>query len=457
MFIMSIHTFGDSHSHLGFESININNVSIMTHWIGPVLCYTFGNKKLDVLDISKYGVNDGDTVIFCFGEIDCRAHVYRFVNETTTYQEVIDKLIVNYFEAISENINKYTNLNTLVYNVVPPANVHSRHTMEECMEHIFTKNKTEIPWKGTNEERKQYHLYFNQKLKEFCLSYNYTFLDVYEKYCDNDGFINDDLSDKNVHIKNPTFIEQFLISYQNTIINEPVKSPNKKYLTDVYYNSIPEHITHIKIDIGMGMWNIHSLDWLSKDKNMFLLCFEPNIDSRNSCMNYINNVNNIIFDNRNAVAIVPVALSNVDIPTEMNFYSMFEDGGTSSLYEPVDPRLGPVKSRIPVPVYSLKHFFDVFPWDRFEYIEYIKIDAQGADFDIIKGAGSYLKDRVVFITAEPENEQYSGCNHNTADNMTEYLRNQGFIRIAHPNTSDPTFLNTKYTHLYDKIYIRQIS
>jgi hypothetical protein len=152
-----------------------------------------------------------------------------------------------------------------------------------------------------------------------------------------------------------------------------------------------------------------------------------------------------------------VALSNVEKPTNMIFYTMSNDIGTSSLYEPVDFSLGPVKSNIIVPVYSLKHFFDVFPWNRFEYIEYIKIDAQGADFDIIKGAGDYLKERVVFITAEPESAQYNGCSHNTAENMNDYLRSQGFVRIVHPNTSDPTFLNIKYSHLYDKIYIRQMS
>ena len=678
---MSIHTFGDSHSHLGFESVNINGVSIITHWIGPVLCYTFGNNKLDLLDISNYGVKDGDTVIFCFGEIDCRAHVYRFVNETNTYENIIDNLVNNYFEAISENVKKYTRLNTLVYNVVPPANVFLCHPEEQCAIDVFTKNKTEVPWKGRNEDRMQYHLYFNKKLKELCLSYNYTFMDVYDKYCDADGFINSELSDKNVHIKDPIFIKDFLVSYihkdaktfyylndlskpikvtndtcrltphtfssdnsmaeedilrmffsyvptdkqiniidcgaqsglyslyakylpnatfysfepfittfqllndnicindirnvntyniglsdrigscilntcvshnglhtignnvrrfndikpieiqVNTIDNlfydkniqvdfikidtegweyfilkggektirkykpkiqiewfetnmiqcnvnvnefinyinsigyrieyksgsEMLIVPVNMYLKNDDYAGIPSHIKNIKIDIGMGMWNIHSLDWLSKDKNMFLMCFEPNIDSRNSCTNYLNRINNAINANNNAYAIIPVALSNVETPTDMKFYSMLEDGGTSSLYEPVDPRLGPVKSHLTVPVYSLKHFFDVFPWDRFEYIEYIKIDAQGADFDIIKGAGDYLKEKVVFITAEPENAQYKDCNHNTAENMNEYLRSQGFIRIVHPNTSDPTFLNIKYNHLYDKIYIRQIS
>jgi FkbM family methyltransferase len=222
-----------------------------------------------------------------------------------------------------------------------------------------------------------------------------------------------------------------------------------------FFNNLPNNISHIKIDVGLGMCNGNSLDWLQTDTNMCLICFEPNIDSKNSCINHITNISNKINNNNNAVFIETVALSNVKEATKLNFYSMLEDGGTSSLYKPSDESLGPVKCETMIDVYSLKHFFDLFPWNRFNYIDYIKIDAQGADFDIIKSAGNYLKDKVVFITAEPESDSYIGCNHNTSENMTEYLKTQGFERINHPNTSDPTFLNNKYRHLYDKIYIRQ--
>lgn len=104
----------------------------------------------------------------------------------------------------------------------------------------------------------------------------------------------------------------------------------------------------------------------------------------------------------------------------------------------------------------IKTFFNVFPWDRFEYIDYIKVDAQCADFDIIKSAGDCLKERVVFITTEPENMQYVNCSSNSAENITNYLISQNFIRINHPNTSDPTFINKKFQHLQDTIYIRQM-
>jgi len=221
------------------------------------------------------------------------------------------------------------------------------------------------------------------------------------------------------------------------------------------FDGISENITHVKIDVGLGMWNIHSLDWLKQDTNLCLFCFEPNLDSRNSCIGRLNAITEIIKNNNNKVIILPFALQNVESKTSLKFYSMLNDGGTSSLYQPVDKTLGPIKYETIVDVYSLKHFFDLFPWDRFEYIDYIKIDAQGADFDIIKGADEYLKDKVVFITAEPESLQYDGCQHNTAENMTEYLKTQNFEKINHPNTSDPTFLNNKFKDLANKIYIKQ--
>jgi FkbM family methyltransferase len=222
-----------------------------------------------------------------------------------------------------------------------------------------------------------------------------------------------------------------------------------------FFKNLSKDIVRIKIDVGLGMYNINSIEWLQKESNLCLICFEPNLESRNSCINHINKINNKLLENNNAFFIVPFALSDVKEPKKLSFYSMLDDGGTSSLYKPIS-NLGPVKYETTVDVYSLKHFLDLFPWDRFEYIDYIKIDAQGADFDIIKSAGDYLKDKVVFITAEPETVHYFGCNHNTTENMVEYLKTQGFEKIDHPNTRDPTFLNMKFKDIANNIYIKQV-
>lgn len=219
--------------------------------------------------------------------------------------------------------------------------------------------------------------------------------------------------------------------------------------------NIPENITHIKIDVGLGMSNVQSVNWLKNESNLFIFMFDPNTDSIHGSLDYMEQYKGIFNNNNNSFHIIPVALSNVEEEQNLDFYSMKNDGGTSSLYKPIDQGLGPVKNKSTVKVYSLKQFFDLFPWNRFEYIDYIKIDAQGADLDIIKSAGDYLKDRVVYITAEPEDTQYENCNHNTSKNMEEYLLLQNFIKINHPNTSDPTFINKKFMELKDRIYIFQ--
>ena len=57
-------------------------------------------------------------------------------------------------------------------------------------------------------------------------------------------------------------------------------------------------------------------------------------------------------------------------------------------------------------VINLKMLFDIFPWDKFQYIDYIKVDTQGADLNVLKSAGNYLKDKVVYVTVEADGHQY---------------------------------------------------
>lgn len=134
----------------------------------------------------------------------------------------------------------------------------------------------------------------------------------------------------------------------------------------------------------------------------------------------------------------------------MKFYVTEGDCGCSSLYQPKN--LGNY-TEIIVPVFRLDTFLQMLPWDRFEYIEYIKIDAQGADLNILKGAGKYLE-RVVYVTAEAETYHYHDT-INTEQNINLFMISNGFARVYHKLTSDPTYLNNKYKHLSD-IYIEQL-
>ncbi len=197
-----IHTIGDSHSMFGWNQCK----GVIIHHIGPLLCYSFGKDKLNRINLKRYNVADGDTVIFCLGEIDCRCHIQKHLNEYVTYKEVINNLISEYICAILENSKQYANITVCIYNVVPP-----------CKKEDTIENSV-YPFLGSNEERKMYTKYFNELCKVECIKHNFLFIDVYDSYADYEGYLNKELSDGHVHIKNGSYLEEYL--RKNMILKE---------------------------------------------------------------------------------------------------------------------------------------------------------------------------------------------------------------------------------------------
>lgn len=184
-----IHTFGDSHSQFGFNTIpNIN-----IHHLGPKLCSSIGR---DGIDINGYGVYDDDIVIFSFGEIDCRCHVYKYITKDISHIEIINSIVDNYFIKIQECV-ALLKVKVCIYNVVPAVE------KDSCSEN------RDFPYLGTDEIRKTFVSYFNKKLMENCVKYNYIFFNIHDMYVDENGFLDKSLSD-NVHIKDGKYIEEFI-------------------------------------------------------------------------------------------------------------------------------------------------------------------------------------------------------------------------------------------------------
>ena len=63
---MVIHTIGDSHSNNGWST------DIINHYFPDMFCYDLGIYRINKVDIRNFNINDCDSIIFCFGELDCR-------------------------------------------------------------------------------------------------------------------------------------------------------------------------------------------------------------------------------------------------------------------------------------------------------------------------------------------------------------------------------------------------
>lgn len=190
---MAIHTFGDSHCDNPWACVP----NIQRHFVGPKLCFSVGRDGIIINN--GYNVKNGDTVIFCFGEIDCRCHIQKHIRSENDYKQIIDNIVYNYFVQIKNAIYTFDNLKTCIYNVVPPIEKHTNSIQDAY-----------FPQLGTDEERKTYVLYFNEKLKEKCMEYGFIYFDVYDKYTDSNGFLNKSLSDGSVHIRDGIHMKEFI-------------------------------------------------------------------------------------------------------------------------------------------------------------------------------------------------------------------------------------------------------
>lgn len=195
---MRIFTFGDSHCYNAWNQIRIPGIQIIQRHLGPKLMYSFGIKRLSLLNIKDHGVQDGDVVVFCFGEIDVRCHIFKFNGQNSV--SVIEEIVVAYMEAIKANIKQFSNLKTCIY-FVPPV-----------VEKETVQNNPNYPYLGTDEERRGFALCMNRTLSSHCLENGYIFIDLYDQYCNEKGFLDKALSDNGPHIKEMEPLKQFIIN-----------------------------------------------------------------------------------------------------------------------------------------------------------------------------------------------------------------------------------------------------
>lgn len=195
-----IHTYGDSHSMFGWRDVNITRVTI--NHLGPKLMYSFGRDNSVIVNSNV--LQSGHSVVFCFGEIDCRCHVHKYVNkDNKNFEDIIDNITSLYVQTVNKNVFSYKNHNvkTYIYSVPPP------------IKRANGTENIEFPFLGTDYERLSYHRYMNESLRQKCIENDLLFFDVYSCYSDSEGFLISGYSDGICHIKNPIYIEEKIREY----------------------------------------------------------------------------------------------------------------------------------------------------------------------------------------------------------------------------------------------------
>lgn len=214
---------------------------------------------------------------------------------------------------------------------------------------------------------------------------------------------------------------------------------------------IPAHIKHIKLDIGLSYSAPMSQYWLSHENDLLVFGFEPNPECVRSILQGAtkqHESHGIPLEKKyigTNFFLIPCALG-LSHDKIIQFFITKNDCGCSSVFCPIYLE---VERVIEVPIFSLSDFFDLFPFDTHPVIDYIKIDAQGSDLNIVKSAGNYLKERVIYVTLEPENAHYQSTINSLAD-IESYMGSIGFVKHLSPHTTDPTYFNPAYSDYIKK-------
>ena len=224
-------------------------------------------------------------------------------------------------------------------------------------------------------------------------------------------------------------------------MNEIVKETLSDYLNGDGKLDIPSKAQRILFDIGASFCAPHSEVWTRGNDDVFVFAFEPNpicIESiksgewkqnpYGSSWRHQYQLDTKMLGNQ--VYLIESALFSGQ-PKYSDFYCTTDDPGTSSLYEPsLDSPIN-VDQKIEVPTFSLEELFKLFPWDRFPFIEHVKIDAQSADYDVLLGMGEYIK-KILYITVEAhtidsinKKPQYNNPDEDP-DRLKSYIERNGF-------------------------------
>lgn len=206
---------GDSHSQLFDNNYKLNRGVWSSdefdifdvRWLGPVTYWRLCRDQNNFIDFNKdilYTPHIGMTtttmidkdseIMISLGEIDIRCNIGRQINT----KDSIDKMAL----LIDSFLSNYYDFKINLVSIIPPIK------KEDCI-----SSNSDFPFIGSNEERLENTIYFNERLNQICDDYKFGYFDTYSLYKDNDGFLDINKSDKIVHgVKNKS-LEEYIKKY----------------------------------------------------------------------------------------------------------------------------------------------------------------------------------------------------------------------------------------------------
>jgi hypothetical protein len=205
-----IHCVGDSHSSVFSGKDEMQPIwpersdDKLSHFksyrIGPATAYQLEN-KIPIIDQIAMQVGPNDHLLFCFGEVDIRAHLKKQMDlQGKTIKDVVKECVDRYIQVILH----YKNRGISVIAWGPIATFHE------------DKPYTSGPSFGTSHERNLITKEFNEYLKELCEKNQIYFVSIFDKMVDENlatkHIYLDDWEACHIHLNQksmPLIIEEF--------------------------------------------------------------------------------------------------------------------------------------------------------------------------------------------------------------------------------------------------------
>jgi hypothetical protein len=201
-----IYIYGDSHANYCFNNLHIPHFKYHEN---SITMFRIGRDNLIVNFDKEFIVATAataataSTIVFTYGEIDCRCHIHRQKGLDRDEDEIIRELVNNYIDTIKNN-TEGLDANIFIVAVIPPTKQSDYELLNGQITHDF-------PFFGCEADRVRYTSKVNTLLESSSVKYGYTFFNPYDYYRRADGTLKYELSDNTVHIgDNRHFLEMFM-------------------------------------------------------------------------------------------------------------------------------------------------------------------------------------------------------------------------------------------------------